>query len=613
MRDELYDYYESELTFLHQMGANFAEKYPKVAARLLLDPDGSKDPHVERLLEGFAFLAARVHLKVDDEFPEITESLLGMLYPHYLRPIPSMSIAQFYLDPEQGKLTTGLTIPRGSILRTQRVADAPCKFRTSYDTTLWPFNVSEAQWGTPDRLQPPIRVRDAAAFLRVELTCLPDVTFEKLELSSLTFALHGDATLQHTLYELLCNNCAQIFVRDPAASPKTQPRALETGALRPMGFTEDEALLPYPKRSFMGYRLLQEYFSFPDKFFFFELGGFSPALLSGFKDKIELIFFISPFELAERQQKLEVGVTPGTIRLGCTPVLNLFPQTADPILLDQTRAEYPVVPDARRRYAAEVFSVDEVVITNPQSHEITMLEPLYSFKHSSEGKKSQVFWHARRRPSVMKGDEGTDVFLSFADLSCKPARPDSDTVTVRCTCSNRDLPARLSFGNQAGDFEVEGIPSIKRVVALRKPTSALRPPIGSGALWRLISHLSLNYLSLVEDGRDALKEILKLYNFSNFLDLGKQIEGIKDVKSQRHFAPVVSENGISFVRGTRVTIDFDEEHYAGGGVYLFARVLEHFLGLYTSLNSFTQLAATTRQRREALHEWPPRAGQAILA
>ncbi|MGH9402933.1 MAG: type VI secretion system baseplate subunit TssF [Terriglobia bacterium] len=612
MRDELYDYYESELTFLRQMGANFADKYPKIAARLLLDPDGSKDPHVERLLEGFAFLAARVHLKVDDEFPEITESLLGMLYPHYLRPIPSMSVAQFYLDPEQGKLTTGLAIPRGSILRTQRVADAPCKFRTCYDTTLWPFNVSEAQWGTPDRLQPPIRVRDAAAFLRVEFTCLPDVTFDKLEMNSLTFALHGDATLQHTLYELLCNNCTQIFVRDPGAGPKTQPRMLEAGVLRPMGFSEDEAMLPYPKRSFMGYRLLQEYFSFPDKFFFFDLGGFSPAVLGGFKDKMELIFFISRFELADRQQKLEVGVTPGTVRLGCSPVLNLFPQTAEPILLDQTRPEYAVVADARRRYAAEVFSVDEVVITNPQSHEITALEPLYSFRHSSEGKKSQVFWHARRRPSVLKGDEGTDVFLSFADLSCRPARPDSDTVTARCSCSNRDLPSRLPFGNQAGDFEVDGIPSIKRVIALRKPTQTLRPPMGSSALWRLISHLSLNYLSLVEDGRDALTEILKLYNFSNLLDLGKQIEGIKEVKSQRHFAPVVSENGISFVRGTRVNVDFDEEYYAGGGVYLFARVLEHFLGLYTSLNSFTQLVATTRQRREALHEWPPRAGQAIL-
>ena len=201
MRDELREYYGRELDFLRQMGANFAEKYPKIAARLMLEADGSKDPHVERLLEGFAFLAARVHLKVDDEFPEITEALLNTLYPHYLRPLPSMSVAQFHLDPEQGKLTTGLPVSRGSILRTQRVADAPCKFQTCYDIKLWPFTVSDAQWSTPDRLQPTIRVRDSMAFLRVEFTCFPDVSFDKLEVTSLQFAVHGDTTLQQTILD----------------------------------------------------------------------------------------------------------------------------------------------------------------------------------------------------------------------------------------------------------------------------------------------------------------------------------------------------------------------------------------------------------------------------
>jgi type VI secretion system protein ImpG len=612
VRDELYEYYQRERDFLLQMGSNFAEKYPKIAGRLLLESGGSQDPHVERLLEGFALLAARVHLKIDDEFPEITEALLNVLYPHYLRPIPSMSVGQFHLDPEQGKLTTGLLIPRGTVLRTQRVADAPCKFETCYDTRLWPFSVSAAQWTTPDRLRPPVRVPDAAACLRVELTCLPDVTFDKLELASLQFALHGDAALQHTLYELLCNNCIQILFRDPSAGPKTAPHALDVAGLRPMGFSEDEALLPYSKRSFTGYRLLQEYFSFPDKFFFFELGGLADGPLHGVKDKAEIVFFFSPFELPDRHQKLEVGVTQGTIRLGCTPVINLFHQSAEPILLTQTRHEYPVVPDVRRRHAAEVFSIDEVLITNPQSREITALEPLYSYRHSPEGKRAQVFWYAKRRPSIVKSDDGTDVFLSLADLSGRPLLPDSDTVTVRCTCSNRDLPARLVFGNPAGDFEAEGIASLKRVTALRKPTAALRPPIGSEAMWRLISHLSLNYLSLVDEGRDALREILKLYNFSDLPELRKQISGIALVDSRRHFARVVSENGISFVRGTRINIQFDEENFGGGGVYLFAKVLEFFLGLYASMNSFTQLVATTRQRKEVLREWPPRAGQAIL-
>jgi type VI secretion system protein ImpG len=611
VRDGLRYYYERELTFLRQMGAEFAEKHPKIAARLLLEPGASKDPHVERMLESFAFLAARVHLKIDDEFPEITEALLGALYPHYLRPIPSMSVAQFYLDPEQGKLTTGLTIPRGSILYSRPVGDMPCRFQTCYDATLWPFTVSDAQWGTPDRLRPPARARDAAAYLRVELTCLPDISFDKLEIGSLQFHLDGESGLVHTLYELLSNHCIQILLRDPASDSKVTAPALEPNLLRPMGFTEDEALLPYPKRSFAGYRLLQEYFAFPEKFLFFELQGFGAPALANFRSKLEIIFLISPFELSERQQKLEVGVTASTIRLGCSPVVNLFPQTAEPILLDHTRSEYPVVPDARRRHATEVFSIDDVVITNPQSHEVQHVEPLYSCRHRTEG-KNQVFWHATRRPSARKGDEGTDVFLSLVDMSSRPARPSSDTVTVRCTCSNRDLPFRLPFGNEAGDFEVEGVPSIKRIIALKKPTETIRPPTGGSALWRLISHLSLNYLSLVEEGADALKEILRLYNLSGLPELEKQIDGITKVNSQRRFARVVSENGISFVRGTQVEIEFDEENFVGGGVYLFARVLEHFLGLYASMNSFTQLIATTRQRRKALHAWPPRAGQSIL-
>ncbi len=612
MRDELFEYYSRERDFLLQMGSNFAEKYPKIAGRLLLESGGSQDPHVERLLEGFALLAARVHLKIDDEFPEITEALLNSLYPHYLRPIPSITVAQFQLDPEQGKLTTGLLVPRGTVLRTQRIADAPCKFQTCYDTRLWPFNVSAAQWTTPDRLQPSVRVPGAAACLRLELTCLPDVTFDKLELGSLQFALHGDAALQHTLYELLCNNCIEILLRNPAAGPQSAPRALDVAALRPMGFSESEALLPYSKRSFMGYRLLQEYFAFPDKFFFFDLEGLSPGLLEGFKDKAEIVFFISPFELPQRHQKLEVGVIPGAIRLGCTPVINLYYQSAEPILLTQTRHEYPVIPDARRRHAAEVFSVDEVLVTNPQSREVIALEPLYSYRHSPEGKRADVFWYAKRRASIVKSDEGTDVFISLADLSGRPLLPDSDTLTVRCTCSNRDLPARLTFGNPAGDFEAEGVASLKRVTALKKPTSTLRPPIGSEAMWRLVSHLSLNYLSLVDEGRDALREILKLYNFSDLPELRKQIAGISRLDSRRHFARVVSENGISFVRGTRINIEFDEENFGGGGVFLFAKVLEYFLGLYASMNSFTQLVATTRQRKEGLREWPPRAGQAIL-
>jgi len=319
VRDDLLAYYERELTFLRQMGAEFAERYPKIAARLLLEPDRCEDPHVERLIEAFAFLAARVHLKLDDDFPEITEALLSVLYPHYIRPIPSMTVVEFHLDPEQGKLSTGLHIPRGSVLYSRPVDGAPCKFRTCYDTTLWPVTVSEAQWTTPDRILPPIKAPDAMAVLRVELSCLPDVSFDKLEMRSLRFYLNGESNLVHALYELLCNHCRQIVARDLTPNTRRAPVVLPPDSLRPVGFSEDEAMLPYPRRSFVGYRLLQEYFTFPEKFFFLELKCLELLTAAGFKEKVEILFLISPFERVDRHPS---GARDG--RLGQNLALELL-------------------------------------------------------------------------------------------------------------------------------------------------------------------------------------------------------------------------------------------------------------------------------------------------
>jgi len=609
LRNELRDYYESELTFLRQIGAEFADKYPKIASRLVLEPDRCEDPHAERMLEAFALLAARVHLRIDDDFPQITEALLNILYPHYLRPLPSMTIAQFHSDPESGKLTSPLKIPKGTVLYSRPVDGVPCKFRTSYDCTIWPLKVSQAQWMTPDRVRPALRSSEAAV-LRVELECFPDVSFEKLDLETLGFYLNGESAVVHALYELLCRNCVRILVRDPLKA-KAPVREISARNLEPMGFGEDEDVLPYPRRSFMGYRLLQEYFAFPEKYFFMSLKGLSELQRAGLTTKAELLFLISPFEQDGRHQRLEVAVNEKTLRLGCAPVINLFAQAAEPILVDQTRYQYPIVPDARRRQTMEIYSVDEVVSTDAETHETVTYHPLYSEKHAVQG-TSPAYWYISRAFSNRKGDEGTDVFLSLVDMSARPMQLDYDTVTVRCTCTNRDLVARLPFGSEAGDFEMTGAAAIKRIVALHKPTRTLRPPLDGKTLWALISHLSLNYLSIVNDGKEALQKILELYDFSDSPEIKKQISGIASVSSRRHFTRVISEHGVGFARGTRVEIEFDEEEFSGSGAYLFASVLEKFLGLYTSMNSFTQLVARSRQRKEALEEWMPRAGQQML-
>lgn len=608
MRDDLLLYYERELTFLRQMGAEFAARYPKIASRLVLEPDKCEDPHVERLLEAFAFLAARVHLKVDDEFPEITEALLSILYPHYLRPIPSMSVVEMDVDPEQVKPETGLTVERGAVLYSRPVGGVPCRFRTCYDVTFWPVDVAEADWRTPDRLG--VKSSEAVAAVRLLLRCQGDLTFSRLSLRSLRFYLNGESNLIHGLYEVLCNNCVQVLVRDPNPKSKRPPVVLPCGSLRPVGFGRDEGMLPYTRRSFLGYRLLQEYFCFPQKFFFVDLEGLDRVAAAGFGSEAEVILLISPFERSERRQMFELGVSARTFRLGCTPVVNLFAQTAEPVLLEHTKFEYPVVPDVSRRGAMEVFSIDDVVSLDPQTQELVRFEPFYSYRHGAGRDHPQAFWHAVRRDPGR--GEGSQMYVSLVDLSGRPIQPNVETLTVRTTCTNRDLPARLPFGNESGDFELEGAAPVRRIVALIKPTDTLRAPAGRDSLWRLTSQLSLNYLSLVEEGREALQEILRLYNFTGSTYSEKQIEGILSVESRRHFARVVSGDGVAFARGTRVTMEFDEEQFVGGGVYLFAAVLESFLGLYVSMNSFSQLEARSRQRKERLKLWPPRAGQKVL-
>jgi type VI secretion system protein ImpG len=612
MRDELLLYYERELDYLRKSAASFAEKYPKVASRLVLEPTKCEDPHVERLLEAFAFLAARIHTKLDDDFPEITEGLLGIVYPQLVRPLPSMSVVEFQLDAEKGKLTSGLKIERNTPLYSKPTSGVPCTFRTCYDTTLWPLSVNAAELRPPSQLKPPVKTSDSAWAIRLELSCAKDVSFAALKPDKLRFYLDGESGLVNILYELLFSRLNRIQVRDLTPGSRLAPVFLPASALHAVGFGPDEGMVAYPASSFSGHRLLLEYFAFPEKFLFIDLTGLEAASAAGFKDGIEVIFLISEVEGSGRVQRLELELSKKTFRLGCSPVVNLFSQVAEPVQLNQRRSEYPIVPDVRRPYSVEVYSVDVVTAINSANQKITTFEPFYSLRHSSRRDDRSCFWLARRRPSTRPNDDGTDMWLSLLDLSMSNVDPNATILSVRTTCTNRDLPARLPFGNQDSDFEMEGAAAMRRIVALRKPTAPVRPPLGKGILWRLVSHLSLNYLSLVEEGKDALQEILRLYDVGRTAYSQNVIQSILDVHCSKQFARLVSEQGVCFARGLRIDLEIDEDQFAGGGAFLFAAVLERFFGLSASLNSFTQLNVTTPQRKEGLHRWEPRSGRRVL-
>ena len=597
MRDDLLLYYERELNYLRKSAAQFAEKYPKVASRLVLEPTKCEDPHVERLLEAFSFLAARIHLKMDDEFPEITEALLTVVYPQLVRPIPSISVVEFQLDPDKGKLTTGMKIDRNAQLYSKPVGGVPCTFRTCYDTTLWPVTVNAVQLSAPSRLQPAVKTMDSAWAIRVELKCARDITFPALKMDKLRFYLDGDSGLVNILYEVLFGRLNRILIRDLTPGSRLAPITLPASALSAVGFGPDEGLLPYPASSFAGHRLLMEYFAFPEKFMFADLSSLESVAAAGFKDAIEIIFLISEIESEGRVQRLELELSKKTFRLGCSPVVNLFPKVAEPIQLSQRQYEYPIVPDVRRPYSMEVFSVDEVSAINSANQKISTYEPFYSLRHSARKEERSGFWLARRRPSNRANDDGTDVALSLVDLSTEVVDPAASSLFVRTTCTNRDLPSRLPFGNQDSDFEMEGVAAMRRIVALRKPTSPIRPAMGKSVLWRLVSHLSLNYLSLVDGGETALQEILRLYDVGRTAYSQNVIQSIRSIRSKPHFTRLISEQGVSFARGMRVEMELDEDQFTGGGAFLFASVLERFFGMSASLNSFTQLSVTTPQRK----------------
>lgn len=615
MRDELLGYYERELSYLRQLGAEFAQKYPKIAARLQLEPDRCEDPHVERMIEAAAFLASRVHLKIDDEFPELTESLLSVLYPHFLAPIPSASVVQFAMDAEHAQQKMGQTIPRGALLRSSPVDGFPCRFRTCYSVTTWPLDVAGVRFELPSPGLPvPAGTR---SLLRLELRTMGNMPLTELAekdpeggpprpFDRLRFYLQGESKLQHALYELLANDVLQVVL---AGGPESTaaPLLLPPGALRPVGFERDEGLLPYGDRSFLGYRLLQEYFTFPEKFFFFDLNGLDRAVRAGFGTVLDVAFALG------REFPLERSVNAQTFRLHCSPVVNLFNQVAEPIRVTQLQSQYRVIPDVGRTNSLEVYSVDAVMGLRADLEQPVLYRPFYSVKHGIGGEEGETFWHPTRRPSQRKDDEGTEVYLTLVDLGFNPSVPRTETLTVETTCTNRDLPAKLPFGSATGDFELESAGVFSGIRCLRKPTPTTRAPMRRGVQWRLISHLSLNYLSLVEGGQgpEALREILKLYDFADTSVNRQQIAGITGLTARRVLRPVGSAQS-GFVRGLEVAVELDEQGFIGGGIFLLASVLERFLGLYSSINSFSQLVLSTRQREGVVKRWPPRAGEQII-
>ncbi|WP_022972622.1 type VI secretion system baseplate subunit TssF, partial [Xanthomonas maliensis] len=584
---DLLPYYERELAYLRRYSREFADRYPKIASRLQLSADGSQDPHVERLIEAFAFMGARISKRIEDDYPEFTDALLDVLYPHYLRPFPSCSIAFFDMEGVAAKLSAPVRVPRGTQLQTRLVRGVSCRFRTTYDVVLAPIGVRSAEYrAVADAPMATTLPAGSGAQISLSFGLLSDqVSFDGLGTDALRFFVDGEPSFCAALRDALAFGVKAAYVE---ADGNGRWRRLPEAPLQPVGFAEDEALVEFPARSHPAYRLLTELFAFPEKFGFFDLPLKDVTAGASRVFTLHLILQATPPDRSANVVLEELGSKH--IRLGCTPVVNLFKQNGEPIRVTHRTVTYPVLADARRAFAYEVHSIDSVhrVRQTPQGETLHAFRPFYSLHHGEDPERTGQYWVARRDEDVARQSPGYETELSFVDLEFNPTAPQTDVISVQLTCSNRDLPNQLAHGVAGGDLTIEGGTPARAISLLRKPSRPMRFRQGKGAQWRLISHLSLNQLSLTGSGLPALKEMLRLYDLSGSSVSSRQIDGIVGLEQHPVTTWMSGKHFASAVRGIEVRVTVSENHFVGSGIAAFAQVMDHFFALYVHANSFTR-------------------------
>ena len=587
-------YYEDELRYLRDVGPEFARANPEIARFLA---DRGSDPDVERILEGTAFLCGRIRQKLDDELPELTASMMSLLWPHYLRPVPSMTILE--LQPDIEAMRSPIVVPTGSEFASVPIDGTRCRYQSRWPVTVRPWQLSDIRLET-DAAKPVRLVMTLQAAQKVELA--------DLDLGTVRFHLAGDTATALTLYRLLASHVDHATVSDGAQKPNGPTHTLEASSISAAGLDREEAVLPFPPHAFPGYGLIQEYFSFRERFLFVDVHGLDRAVTKlGLGGRLELAITLN------RRLETFPLVAPENVRLHCVPIVNLFKQAADPIRLKHDRVQYLVQPTksglADLRHA-EVYSIDEVQgVTRSDAFHLRAYQPFYSFAHGTRGADAPTaYYQIHRVLSVLGGDwrQGTDTYVSFTAPAETGKLPENETISLDVTCTNRHLPGELRAGDikEPTDTSPPGV-AFRNII---KPTVTIPPPLGKELHWRLISHLSLNYTSLLDATR--LKELLWVYDFLQHNSVQeaqarqRMLDGIKSVSS-RYKERIVRGAPI---RGVQVRVELDDDHFAGeGDAFLFAVVLDRFLGLYVTLNAFSQLDVEflrTGQR----HAFPPRWG-----
>jgi type VI secretion system protein ImpG len=612
-------YYSQELQHLREVGGEFAKDYPKIAGRLGLDGFECADPYVERLLEGFSFMAARVQLKIDAEFPRFTQHLSELVYPHFLAPTPSMAVVQLQPDLSNPALQKGFVVRRGSAMRSVlgKGDNTACEYRSAHALTLWPIEIVEAKFFTHSgnqlgaNLQLPATVK-AGVRLRLRST---GVAFNDLPLDRLCLHLRGADDIPVRIYEKLLGGVAGVLVT-PVGRPAAWHCLLPKTALRPLGLDETEALLPSGKRSFQGYRLLQEYFAFPQRFQFVELDGLQAGLRQCPDKEIDVTILLDRADAG-----LEKTLDSSHFALHCTPVVNLFQRRADRINVTGEQLEYHVLVDRTRPMDYEVFQVESVTGYGSGVEAERSFQPFYTARDVKAPHQEKAFYQIRREQRVVSQRQrrdgprssyiGSEAFIAIVDAAEAPYSSELRQLGLSVWCTNRDLPLSMPIGVGKTDFILDAGAPVAALRCVAGP-SAPQPSFAEGSVaWRLLNQLSLNYLSLLDtdpqQGAAALREMLALYCHPADLNAQRQVEGVRSISSKPIVRRMPSPGPITFGRGIEITVTFDDAAFEGTGAFLLGAVLAEFFAQYVSINSFTETVVRTLARGDIMR-WPARGG-----
>jgi len=621
MDARLLRYYNQELRYLRELGGEFAREFPKIASRLGMEGLEVSDPYVERLLEGCAFLAARVQLKQDAEFPRFSHRLLELIYPNFLAPIPAMLVAQVTPVPD-ANLLKGQLLPRDSVLLGPRsaVSETRCEFRTAQGVQLTPLSTISAEYflNVSDlglsAYALPERPRSG---VRISLQLPAGMTIDKLELDTLRFYLGGQTDIAMHLHEMALSSAVGVLVGAPGRAATRQ--FLPASNITPVGYRDDEAMLPVTLRGFAGTRVLQEYFAFPERFLFLDIAGLRKAFAATAGNTVEIIILFS-----QQGQGLDGAVTPENFALHCVPAINLFPKRADRIQISEGDFEFHIVPDRTAPLDYEVYDVVSMMGYDDEGGERRFL-PLYAPDRNTPSSQSAYYtiWReprlmseTARRDGPRSGYVGSEVFASLVDPNDAPFSESLRQMSLQTRCTNRDLPVFMPGSGAQGEFTLDsGVPisSVRMVAGPSRPHTALRE---GGVAWRLLNLLSLNYLSLLDteggEAAAALRDLLSRFPQGTDPAVRRQIEALQQVTTR----PVVRRHPlpgpIAFGRGIEVQLTVDELGHAGGSAFLFGAALHHYLSRHASMNSFVETVLVSLTRGEVMRWKPSRGARPVL-